>query len=189
MEKLAAAGLTGGGEGLDAEFHPDQCLADGDRIGPIEAIHTPGHMGGHLCFGFGDLLFSGDHVMGWATSLVSPPDGDLTDFMASCTRLQSRKARVYYPGHGDPILSPADRLAWLIAHRRDREAQIRAALRTGGGTVPDLTARVYTDVADHLLPAAERNVFAHLIDLYGRGLADADPQLNLTATFHATETS
>ncbi len=185
MTDLAAAGLTGGGEGLDAGFIPDETLADGDCIGPIEAIHTPGHMGGHLCFALGDVVFTGDHVMGWATSLVSPPDGDLTDFIASCARLQARPARIFYPGHGDPITDPSDRLAWLVAHRKEREAQIRAALREGGGSVPELTVRIYTDVAEQLLPAAERNVFAHLVDLCGRGLASATPRLGLAATFGA----
>lgn len=186
MQELAAAGLTGGGEGLDAEFVPDQEVADGQEVGPFEVIHTPGHMGCHIALGLGDMVFSGDHVMGWATSLVSPPDGDLTDFMASCARLRDRPARVYYPGHGDPVTDPAARVDWLITHRLEREAQIRAALRAGGGTIPALTAAIYTDVPDHLWPAAERNVFAHLIDLHGRGLAEARPALGLSAEFAAT---
>ncbi len=186
MRRLAEGGLMGGGEGVDRDFRPDVILADGDRAGPFEAIHTPGHMGNHLCFALGDVVFSGDHVMGWATSLVSPPDGDLTDFMASCARLACRPARVFHPGHGDPVIDPAARLAWIVAHRREREAQIRAALRAGGGTVAALTAAIYTDVAAELLPAAGRNVLAHLVDLAGRGLARAVPELSAAASFEAT---
>ena len=146
-------------------------------------------MGNHLCLVWRDAVFTGDLVMGWSTSLVSPPDGDLTDFMASCRRLQSVPARVFHPGHGAPIARPSARLAELIAHREAREAQILAALAEAPGTVRELTARIYTDVALTLLPAAERNVFAHLIDLTGRGLAHAEPKLSLTARYRATLTA
>lgn len=186
MTRLAAQGVTGGGEGVDPDFAPDQLLSDGELIGPFEAIHTPGHMGNHMCFALGDILFSGDHVMGWATSLVSPPDGDLTDFMASCHGLADRPARVYYPGHGAPIPDPLKRVAWLIDHRLGREAQIRDALRAGGGDIPSLTRAIYTDIAPGLLPAAERNVLAHLVDLVGRNLARATPYLGQSATFGPT---
>lgn len=194
MSGLAQAGLTGGGEGVDEEFEPDRTLEDGATIGPFEVIHTPGHMGGHICLSLGDVVFSGDHVMGWATSLVSPPDGDLTDFMASCHKLAMRPARVFYPGHGDPVSDPKDRLEWLIAHRLERESQIRRVLRAGdkgdtGLTVSEITATVYTDVAPHLLPAAERNVFAHLVDLTGRDLARAEPRLGISSRFVATPTT
>ena len=190
MEKLASDGLAGGGEGIDRDFVPDHLLPDNTVIagewGEITALHTPGHIGNHLCFAWRDAVFTGDHVMGWASSLVSPPDGDLTDFMASCQRLKSVKANVYYPGHGAPIADPAARLDWLIDHRLKREGQILAALNTAPATPGDVTKGVYKDVAPALLPAAQRNVFAHLIDLHGRGLVTATPELSATAKFERT---
>lgn len=186
MTDLAARGMARGGEGVDGAFMPDETLADGARITSpewqIEALHTPGHFGNHLCFAWGDRLFSGDHLMGWSSSLVSPPDGDLTDFMASSARLAARDWSVAYPGHGAPIADPAARLAWLMAHRRDREAQILAAL-VGDMPLPALTAAVYDDVAPALLPMAARNLFAHLVDLWGRGLVSARPELSEGAIF------
>lgn len=187
MEQLAAEGLAGGGEGIDHTFEPDHQLTDGQVIsgafGQITAIHTPGHIGNHLCFSWGNAMFTGDHVMGWASSLVSPPDGDLTDFMASCRKLRTIPAKVYYPGHGAPVLDPATRLEWLIAHRETREAQILSALGTQSMTPRDITKAVYLDVPDALILAAERNVFAHLIDLHARELVTAQPQLSASALF------
>jgi len=173
MADLVARGLTGGGEGIDAGFHPDHILQDNEEItGPdwtLQALWTPGHIGNHLCFVWGDALFTGDHVMGWASSLVSPPDGDLTQFMASCSRLAERDDAVYHSGHGAPITQPAKRIQWLINHRQSRETQILAALGDRPATVATLTKTVYTDTPPALFPAAERNVFAHLIDLTTRG--------------------
>ncbi|ETX29137.1 MBL fold metallo-hydrolase [Roseivivax isoporae] len=174
MRRLAAAGTLGGGEGVDAAFVPDAELPDGALVAgdgwQIEALHLPGHFGNHLGFALGDTLFTGDLVMGWASSLVSPPDGDLTDFMASLDRLASRTWSSFLPGHGAPVTDPAARLAELIAHRRAREAAILAALRAGAADAAAIARTVYTDTAPALLPAAERNVLAHLIDLHGRGL-------------------
>lgn len=176
MQDLAASGFAGGGEGVDSGFLPDVTLAHGDRVSGAEwelaALHTPGHMGNHLCFAWGDALFSGDHVMGWASSLVSPPDGDLSDFMASCDALRRRSWRVFHPGHGAPVDAPADRLDWLIAHRRARETAILHALDEGPATATELAARLYTDVPAALLPAAARNVFAHLVDLTQKTLTE-----------------
>ncbi|KUP92701.1 MBL fold metallo-hydrolase [Tritonibacter horizontis] len=170
MQDLAQGGLIGGGEGLDHDFSCDQILADGDIVTgdswELEAIHTPGHIGNHLCFALGDLLFSGDHVMGWSSSLVSPPDGDLTDFMASCRRLQTRSWSCFLPGHGPEIHTPKERLAWLLAHRQQREAAILAHLAATPATAAALAAAIYTETPAALLGAAERNVFAHLVDLY-----------------------
>lgn len=187
MKRLAQDGLTGGGEGIDRDFTPDICLMDGEAVtgpwGTVEAIHTPGHIGNHLCFAWNDVMFTGDHVMGWASSLVSPPDGDLTDFMRSCARLKERPATTCYPGHGAPITDPMARLDWLINHRLAREAQLLTALQQGLMDVTTLTAQVYADVTPALLPAAARNVFAHLVDLTQRGLVAAVPELALTAEF------
>lgn len=172
MAALTDSGLSGGGEGVDRGFVPDEILTDGAGLRTSEweltALHTPGHMGNHICLAWGDALFSGDHVMGWASSLVSPPDGDLTDFMASCARLASRHWQRFYPGHGAPIADPAGRLAWLISHRHAREAEILAALADGALTATELAARIYRDTPAALLPAASRNVFAHLVDLTGK---------------------
>ena len=174
-----ALGDLGGGEGVDSTFAPDLTLPDGAVIeGPdwrLQAIWTPGHMGNHICLRWGDAVFSGDHVMGWATSVVSPPDGDMAAYMASLDRLATLPARVFHPGHGAPVADPAARVADLIAHRRGREAQILAALTPRPQPIRQLTERVYADLSPTLIPAAERNVLAHLLDLCARGLARADP--------------
>ncbi|MFC2967584.1 MBL fold metallo-hydrolase [Acidimangrovimonas pyrenivorans] len=187
MARLAAAGDLGGGEGVDTAFRPDALLADGARVAgdgwELEALWTPGHFGNHLCFAWGDAVFTGDLVMGWATSLVSPPDGDLGAFMASLDRLAARGASVLYPGHGAPVTQPAARIAELIAHRRGREAQILAALADGPAATADLTRRIYTEVPAALLPAAERNVFAHLIDLTERNVVSPEGRLSVSAVF------
>lgn len=177
MAQLVADGMTGGGEGIDRAFRPDRIIVDGEEIdGPgwsLRVIHTPGHTGNHIALAWNDAVFCGDHVMGWASSLVSPPDGDLTQFMASCARLLDLGPRTLHPGHGAPVTDPAARLHWLIAHRRGREAQILARLAQAAAPIPALTRAIYTDIPAALLPAAERNVLAHLIDLQQRSLAQA----------------
>ena len=187
MKQLVAHGMRVTGEGIDHGFHPDITLADGDVITTpnwaLTALHTPGHIGNHLCLTWGDAMFTGDHVMGWASSLVSPPDGDLTDFMASCDRLRRVPSAIYYPAHGAPVTDPAARLDWLIAHRKTREAQIITALGAGAQSIASLTATLYAGVAPALIPAASRNVFAHLIDLHQRGILTASPTLSETANF------
>ncbi|EBA11909.1 MBL fold metallo-hydrolase [Roseobacter sp. CCS2] len=187
MAQLAREGLAGGGEGIDRDFKPDRYLQDGEVLtadcGQITAIHTPGHIGNHLSFMWRDAIFTGDHVMGWASSLVSPPDGDLTDFMVSCARLKTCEASVFYPSHGAPIADPKARLAWLVNHRLDREAQILSALSDRPTRIAEITATVYHDVTPGLRAAAARNVFAHLVDLYQKGKVTAHPVLSTTATF------
>lgn len=187
MAELAEAGLMGGGEGVDTAFVPDRCLSDGDRVeGPdwrLTALQTPGHFGNHLSLVWGDALFCGDLVMGWASSLVSPPDGDLTDFMASCRRLAAQRWSVFYPGHGAPIDDPAARLNWLITHREAREAAILQALTHGPATAADLAQRIYHDTPMALLPAATRNVLAHLIDLQGKSMVDPLGPLSANVAF------
>lgn len=187
MAQLAHEGLAGGGEGIDHGFNPDHQLRDGEIIagpwGQMTALHTPGHIGNHMCFIWGKAVFTGDHIMGWASSLVSPPDGDLTDFMASCLRLKTVPADTYYPGHGAPVNEPSARLDWLIAHREGRENQILKVLSKGPATPAEITKQIYDDVAASLLGAAERNVFAHLIDLHTRAKVTAAPRLSATATF------
>ena len=187
MQALVAGGYDGGGEGVDTRFDPDHRVADGEIIdtpaGPLQVLHTPGHMGNHICLRWGDCVFSGDLVMGWATSLVSPPDGDIADFMTSCVRLRDVGAAVLHPGHGAPVTDPAARIDWLIAHRRERRAQVLLALARPA-TVAELTAAIYTDVSPSLWPIAARNVFAQLVELVGAGLVAATPDLTPEATFH-----
>lgn len=191
MQALRATADVGGGEGIDPTFQPDHILADGDRLQiglhHVTALWTPGHLSNHMCFTSGDRLFSGDHVMEWATSLISPPDGDLAAFMASCRRLLEHDHRIYYPGHGTPVTAPRARVETLLAHRQKREGDILKQLKTTGGSAAELAARIYTDVDPALLPAASRNVLAHLIDLAQKGrVTHADPLAEDTV-FHVSE--
>lgn len=176
MARLAGTGLAGG-EGVDAGFRPDVELRDGDVLQSsdwtLQALHTPGHMGGHLSFRLGDAIFCGDVVMGWSSSLISPPDGDLVDYFRSLDYLARLAPRVLYPAHGDPVDQPLQRLAELAGHRRQRSAQILSALGMAGGTAADLAARIYS-IPEHLLPAAERNVLAHLLALADLGAVVCD---------------
>lgn len=172
MQHLADRGFVGGGEGADLGFHPDRSLADGEVLPCGEAsmrvIHTPGHMGGHICLAFGDVLLSGDHAMGWASSLISPPDGDMAAYMASLDRLRTERWSLMLPGHGAVVPEVAGRLQILSDHRRHREAEILNALRQAPATPSTLTRRIYHETPDALLGAAQRNVLAHLIDLADR---------------------
>ncbi|NNF23440.1 MAG: MBL fold metallo-hydrolase [Rhodobacteraceae bacterium] len=187
MAELAAAGHTGGGEGVDSGFQPHTALRDTDTVQgadwALEVVATPGHFSGHLSFAMGDILFSGDHVMGWSSTLISPPDGDVRAFMSSCARLQKRPERRFLAGHGAPIDTPAERLEWLIAHRLEREAQILNALGPEPQTIGDLAAQIYSDIPPRMLPVAARNLFAHLIDLTERNLAVATPELGFNAGY------
>ena len=121
--------------------------------------------------------------MGWASSLVSPPDGDLSHFMASCALLAARDDIAYLPGHGAPVEDPHARITWLIDHRKAREAAILAAMQAGPSGLSALTRQVYADTPPALMAMAERNVFAHLVDLIGRAMVTADGPLDLDATF------
>jgi glyoxylase-like metal-dependent hydrolase (beta-lactamase superfamily II) len=187
MRQLAARMDIGGGEGVDHRFRPDAILADGNRVvgetWAVEAIHTPGHIGNHLCFAAGDMLFSGDHVMGWSTSLISPPDGDMAEYIASLHKLAARVWAAFLPGHGAAVMDPARRLADLMAHRQGREAALLVALGQGDADIAHLTAMVYRDLAAPLIFAARRNVLAHLIDLEGRKLITAQPYPGPDAIF------
>ncbi len=187
MIKLAKAGLAGGGEGVDRDFAPDVILVDGQIIQGdgwrLTAWHTPGHMGNHLAFQWGDVVFTGDLVMGWASTMVSPPDGDLGDFLASCEKLRDLGADRFYPGHGDVIEGANDRLDWLVAHRQSRTDQIVSALGNGPATVADLTKAIYHDAPPGLFGAASRNVFAHLIHMATNGVVTAEPTLQEQAVF------
>ena len=187
MQDLADTGLMGGGEGIDEAFAPDHRLADGEALEgdgwTLEALHTPGHIGNHLSLAWGDACFTADHVMGWASSLVSPPDGDLTDFMASCRRLAARNWRVFYPGHGAAVADPAARLQWLITHRTGRETAILEHLDQGPATAQSLAEVIYADTPPALLGAATRNVLAHLVDLMQKSQVSPEGPLHGDAVF------
>ena len=180
----APLALEDGGPRADAAFDfdysPDRVLADGEALEGegwrLEAVATPGHTSNHLCFALSGtgLLFTGDHVMGWSTTVVSPPDGDMTDYMASLERLRRRDDSVYLPAHGPPVGDPKDHLARLVEHRRMRERQILSHLEAGEGRIPAMVADMYRDVDARLHPAAERSVLAHLVDLKRRGLVRSE---------------
>lgn len=151
----------------------------------MEAIHTPGHISNHLCFALReeDALFSGDHVMGWSTSVVSPPDGNMADYFASLRKLLPRGEGVYFPTHGPPIPNPKAHVEAFLAHRAAREEQILACVREGRTTIPEMVAHMYREVPAHLHPAAARSVLAHLIHMTGDGRLTADPEPNERARF------
>ena len=165
---------------FDAAYRPDRVLADGQKVGgmgwTLMAVATPGHTSNHLCFALPEegALFTGDHVMGWSTSVVSPPDGDMTAYMASMQRLLDRDDAVYYPAHGDPVDSPQRLVRGMMGHRKQREGQIvRFLERNGASEVPAMVLEMYKGVDPRLHSAAGRSVLAHLIDLDGRGIAAA----------------
>jgi glyoxylase-like metal-dependent hydrolase (beta-lactamase superfamily II) len=136
-------------------------------------VATPGHTSNHLAFALLETkaLFSGDHVMGWSTSIVSPPDGDMAAYMASLEKLMMRDDRVYYPGHGDAVDNPQRLVRGMLGHRKQREGQIVRLLAKGAPlTLPAMTAQMYVGLNPRLIPAAERSVLAHLYDLQTRGL-------------------
>lgn len=187
MRQLAAQGLTDGGEGLDHGFRPDMLLHDGAVIETpdwtLRAIHTPGHAANHISFALDDLLFCGDIVLGWSTTLISPPDGDLGDYFRSLDRIAALGTSRLLPAHGPAVDSPAQRLSELAAHRRERSAQILAALRQGGpADAAGLAARIY-DVSPALLPAATRNVLAHLIALAALGAVQPEGDISAGTRF------
>jgi glyoxylase-like metal-dependent hydrolase (beta-lactamase superfamily II) len=177
----AAFSLTDDGPRSDAAFDPsyapDRVLSDGESVtGPdwtLTALATPGHTSNHLCYALeqSGALFTGDHVMGWSTTVVSPPDGDMADYMASLALLQDRDDRVYYPAHGPAVENPKQLVRGMIGHRRQRENQIVKQLGDGVGRIEDMVPHMYKGVDQRLWPAAGRSVLAHLIDLEARGRA------------------
>ncbi len=170
-------------EGADHDFAPDHEIRHGDVIEgsgwSVEAVFTPGHTSNHICFGLREesALFSGDHVMGWSTTVVSPPDGDMAAYMKSLELLLSRDDRIYYPTHGPAITDPAAHVRALIDHRLAREAQIMQQIGSGTHTIADMVEVMYADVHPRLHPAARRSVLAHLIHMTetGRVLTDGPP--------------
>jgi glyoxylase-like metal-dependent hydrolase (beta-lactamase superfamily II) len=177
--------------GADTLFRPDVALAGGERIatpaGLFEAVATPGHAANHLAFAIpGGPLFSGDHVMGWSTTVVSPPDGSMADYMASLDRLAARPERLYLPGHGAPIADGPARVAELTRHRRAREAAIAAAVAAGADTVPRIVAVVYGALDPRLAGGAALSVLAHLEELVAHGAVATDGDATIDARYRAS---
>ena len=162
-------------EGVDRDFVPDIALGDGDAVEGagwrLEALWTPGHTSNHLCFALDAerALFTGDHVMGWSTSVIVPPDGDMAAYLAALERLRRRDDAILWPTHGPPIREPRRFLDALIAHRHAREAAIEAAVRAGRSRLADIVRVVYADTPESLHAAAACSVLAHLIHLAERG--------------------
>ena len=171
----------------DAEFdplyRPDRILADGERLSgdgwTLEAVATPGHTSNHLCYALleSGALFTGDHVMGWSTTVVSPPDGDMSAYMLSLQKLQTRDDQIYYPAHGPAVTKPQQLVRGMIGHRRQREAQILRLLGEAPATIPDMVMQMYKGLDPRLQGAAGRSVLAHLIDLEGQGRIARGPQV------------
>jgi glyoxylase-like metal-dependent hydrolase (beta-lactamase superfamily II) len=158
----------------DVDFRPDRRLADGEVVAgagwTVEAVTTPGHTANHMAFALReqDVLFSGDHVMAWSTSIVAPPDGAMTDYMASLEKLARRPERTYFPGHGGAVREAPAFVEGYVRHRRDREASILHRLAKGAADIPTLVRAIYIGIDPRLVTAAGLSVLAHLEDLVAR---------------------
>ncbi|QDP18950.1 MBL fold metallo-hydrolase [Sphingomonas xanthus] len=161
---------------FDRDYVPDRVLADGEVIaidgGQLAAVATPGHTSNHLCFAYGGALFTGDHVMGWSTTVVVPPDGDMAAYMASLELLRQRQDRVYYPAHGPAVTKPAQLVRGMMGHRMQRERQILKLVGARPRDIPAIVADAYPGLDPRLIPAAGGSVHAHLLDLQRRGLVE-----------------
>lgn len=196
--KTYAAGPHGGPlpdgpveEDADRSFMPDVTVAHGDIIQgddwSMECVFTPGHTSNHMCFALREekVLFTGDHVMGWSTSVVSPPDGDMASYMASLRLLLERDDETYWPTHGPAITDPKPFVRAFIAHREDREATIIAQIKAGHATIPEMVPIIYAAVDKRLYPAAARSVFAHMLNLIDQGRVTCEGEPRLSSTFNA----
>ncbi|MCU1360627.1 MAG: fold metallo-hydrolase, partial [Ilumatobacteraceae bacterium] len=174
-------------ESTDYEFVPDVRVTDGVVAASgtgwtLRAVHTPGHTSNHLCFAFEEeqSLFAGDHIMGWSTTVIGPPDGDMRSYFDSLRKVQARDDRVFWPTHGAPVTDTRPFLDAFVAHRLDREAQVLAAVRRGQATIAQMVPDLYAGVRKELHKPAARSVLAHLIKLVDDGqvvVADGAPRL------------
>jgi glyoxylase-like metal-dependent hydrolase (beta-lactamase superfamily II) len=170
-------------ESFDSDYRPDRVLADGERLSgegwTIEAVATPGHTSNHLCLALDEAgaLFTGDHVMGWSTTVVFPPDGEMAAYMASLDKLQQRDDRIYYPAHGPPVTNPRQHVRGFIGHRRQRERQVMGLLEGQPRSIPEIVAAAYPGLDPRLVTAAGGSVLAHLLDLEARGLVGKDGEI------------
>ena len=168
---------------FDGDYQPDRVLGDGDAVevggGRLVAVATPGHTSNHLCFaeeGSG-ALFTGDHVMGWSTTVVVPPDGEMSAYMASLEKLRGRDDRIYYPAHGPAVTKPQQYVRGLIGHRMQREKQIVRLVGERSRAIPEIVADAYPGLDPRLVVAAGGSVFAHLLDLEARGIVERDGEI------------
>ena len=177
----------------DMEFRPDAALKDGDTVTgdgwTVEAVTTPGHCANHMAFAYkeGDLLFAGDHVMAWSTTIVAPPDGAMSDYMASLEKLARRREPIYLPGHGAPVRDAPRYVQFLIRHRQGREASILHRLGKGAADVPTIVKAVYIGLDPRLVGAAALSTLAHLEDLVMRGIVATDGPPSINGTYRLTE--
>ena len=169
MKSICKMGLTSETFGIDTEFVPDHFLEDKEKISSLEwevvAHHTPGHLSNHICYQYLDKLFTGDHIMEWSTSVISPPEGDISQFINSCEKIYNLHCKKFYPGHGIPVENPGERIVELIEHRKKREIEILNFLKNREATISQITRYIYLNIDQNLLSVASRNVKAHLIDL------------------------
>jgi glyoxylase-like metal-dependent hydrolase (beta-lactamase superfamily II) len=161
---------------FDGDYAPDRVLGDGEALDidgkPLVAVATPGHTSNHLCFAYDGALLTGDHVMGWSTTVVVPPDGDMAAYMASLDKLRKRDDRIYYPAHGPAVTNPAQYVRHLVGHRMQREKQILGLVGERRRAIPDIVANAYPGLDPRLVTAAGGSVLAHLLDLQRRGLVE-----------------
>lgn len=175
----APVAAQGEGSGMEASFDtdyaPDRVLADGDTVSgegwTLCTVATPGHTSNHVCFALPEAraLFTGDHVMGWSTTVVIPPDGDMGAYMASLEKLLTRDDAIYFPAHGDPVTTPHRLVRGMLGHRRQREGQILRLLETHPRSVSQMVAAMYAGLDPALEKGAGASVWSHLLDLQRRG--------------------
>ncbi|HEX8842648.1 MAG TPA: MBL fold metallo-hydrolase [Sphingomicrobium sp.] len=166
---------------FDGDYRPDRVLEDADLLEVdgrvVTAVATPGHTSNHLCFAYEGALFTGDHVMGWSTTVVVPPDGDMAAYMQSLDKLRRRSDSIYYPAHGPPVTNPQQYVRHLIGHRMQREKQILRLLGEKPRPIPDIVTNAYPGLDPRLVPAAGGSVYAHLLDLERRGVVERHGEL------------
>ena len=163
---------------FDGDYAPDRVLSDGEALEvdgkPVTAVATPGHTSNHLCLAYEGALLTGDHVMGWSTTVVVPPDGDMAAYMQSLDKLRRRDDRIYYPAHGPPVTKPNQYVRSLIGHRMQREKQILRLVSEQPRDIADIVANAYPGLDPRLVVAAGGSVLAHLVDLERRGLVSSE---------------
>lgn len=178
------------GESSDLDFVPDIALGDGELVEgdgwALRAVLTPGHCANHAAFALENtgILFSADHVMAWATSVVAPPDGAMSDYMASLEKLLVREDRIYFPGHGGPVNEPQAFVRGLRTHRRMRERAVLERMKAGDRLIADMVKAIYRDTDPRLHGAAALSVLAHIEDLVEKGLVTGDGPPSLATVFH-----
>ncbi len=177
----------------DMDFRPDIALVDGAVVTgdgwTIEALTTPGHTANHMAYAFreADLIFSGDHVMAWSTSIVAPPDGAMSDYMASLEKLARRREPLYLPGHGGPVRDAPRFVQSYIRHRHGREESILRRLAKGAADIPTLVRAIYIGLDPRLAGAASLSVLAHLEDMVARGLVATEGTPSIGGTYRLAE--